>query len=131
MDPFTLCAIAIAAVLVLAIAAMGGWLSWPEHAAGREETARPKSCSQFQDHQSREIEVVPRVLYKGADGYWREAPDKSHLRSAVYTLAPGETWHVLSGRRVLVLHPSRQPKIVHPSGRVEMFAGRGPVGLRW
>ena len=73
---------------------------------------------------------MPRVLYKGADGYWREAPDNVYLRSALYTLAPGETWHLLSGGRVLVLHPSRQPKIVHPSGRVEMVAGRGPVVLR-
>lgn len=51
----------------------------------------------------------------------------------VYELQPGEEWTVLSDGRVLVIHPDRVPKFVHPPAaqtefekRVEQMIDRAP-----
>jgi hypothetical protein len=67
---------------------------------------------------------MKRVPYKAADGSWREAQAHDGFRH-LYTLERGESWQVLSSGRILIRHPDRQPKIVHPSGRVEEIAPLG------
>lgn len=37
----------------------------------------------------------------------------------VYTLQPGEDWRVTTGGILIVVHPERKPKMVHPDGKVE------------
>ena len=41
-----------------------------------------------------------------------------HPAEFVYELKPGEDW-VMFGDMLIVAHPEREPKIVHPGGREE------------
>lgn len=44
----------------------------------------------------------------------------------IYTLQPGETWTMFRDL-IIVAHPERQPKIIHPDGTIsELKFGNGP-----
>jgi hypothetical protein len=70
--------------------------------------------------------MAARGLYKAADGSWRQSEATAHVR-LLYRLKDRERWTLLDDDRVMVIHPNRPPKAVYPDGRVEDFAGRGPV----
>ena len=65
--------------------------------------------------------AMPQVLYKAADGSWRSAQPGAGI-SGLYRLKAGERWALLDDDRVMVLHPDRPPKVVHPDGSVEEIA---------
>ena len=66
---------------------------------------------------------MSRVLYRAADGSWRAAEPCAGVTGR-YRLKRGERWTLLSDDRVMVIHPDRPPKIVHPDGRVEEIASK-------
>ena len=68
-----------------------------------------------------------RALYRAADGSWREARGRENVR-LLYILKPGERWTLLDDDCVMVVHPDRPPKVVHPDGRVEEIAP-APISL--
>ncbi len=49
------------------------------------------------------------VLYKAADGSWRQTKRRAGI-SRLYTLQPRERWALLNDDRVLVVHPNRPPR---------------------
>ena len=70
---------------------------------------------------------MPQVLYKAADGSWCS----SHIGAGIcplYRLKTGERWTLLDDNRVMVVHPTRPPKIVYPDGHVEEVASKAGVG---
>ena len=66
---------------------------------------------------------MPQVLYKAADGSWRSSKTSADI-SPLYRLKAGERWALLDDDRVMVIHPDRPPKVLHPDGRVEEIAAK-------
>jgi hypothetical protein len=44
-----------------------------------------------------------------------------HGAQFVYELKPGESW-IVSGALIVITHPSKSPKVVHPDGAIEELA---------
>ena len=71
--------------------------------------------------------MAARGLYKAADGSWRQADASTGIR-LLYRLRDRERWTLMDADRVMVVHPDRSPKVVHPDGRVEEIAST-PISL--
>ena len=67
--------------------------------------------------------MAARGLYRAADGSWRQADASTGIR-LLYRLKDRERWTLLDRDRVMVIHPDRAPKVVHPDGRVEVIASK-------
>jgi hypothetical protein len=67
--------------------------------------------------------MAARGLYRTADGAWRQA-DASTGIPLLYRLKDRERWTLLDRDRVMVIHPDRSPKVVHPDGHVEEIASK-------
>jgi hypothetical protein len=71
--------------------------------------------------------MAARGLYRAADGSWRQADAGTGIQ-LLYRLKDRERWTLLDADRVMVVHPNRSPKVVHPDGRVEEIASKGVAG---
>lgn len=71
--------------------------------------------------------MAARGLYRTADGSWRQADANTGIR-LLYRLKDRERWTLLDGDRVMVIHPDRSAKVVHPDGRVEEIASKVDAG---